>query len=60
MDDLWAALALVLVIEGILPMISPASWKNTMRQAADLSDRTLRLIGAGSMIAGAVLLQFVR
>jgi uncharacterized protein YjeT (DUF2065 family) len=59
-NDLFAALALVLVIEGILPFLNPASYKNTMMQLTQLPDRTLRMIGFGSMLAGLVFLYLVR
>jgi uncharacterized protein YjeT (DUF2065 family) len=59
-QDMWAALALVLVIEGMLPFISPASMRNAMRQMAQMDDRTLRIAGLVSMIAGLLLLALVR
>jgi len=52
--------ALVLVIEGLLPAINPAGWRTAMRQLAELDDRTLRTIGLSSMIAGVVLLTLIR
>lgn len=59
-DDLISALALVLVIEGIMPFISPRSWRQTMLQASQLPDRVLRIIGLGSMLLGVVLLFLMR
>ncbi len=59
-NDLLAALALVLVIEGILPFMNPKGYKNTMMQMADFPEKTLRMIGFGSMIAGVLFLYFVR
>ena len=58
--DLWAALALVLVIEGMLPFISPNGMRNAMRQMAQMDDKTLRITGLVSMIAGLLLLGLVR
>jgi len=55
-DDLFKALALVLVIEGIMPFISPHSWRQTMQQASQLSDNVLRAIGLISMLLGVLLL----
>jgi uncharacterized protein len=57
--DLWVALALVLVIEGILPFLSPGAWREMMRSAAELDDRTLRQVGLGSMLLGVALLYLV-
>ena len=59
-NDLLTAFALYLVIEGIIPFVSPQGFKNFMRQMTELPDRKLRHIGLGSMIAGVVLLYLVR
>jgi uncharacterized protein len=59
-NDLFAALALVLVIEGLLPFINPRSYKNTMMQISSFPEKTIRMIGFGSMIAGVVFLYLVR
>lgn len=54
------ALALVLVIEGMLPFLSPKGWREAMSQAADLPDNTLRILGFCSMLAGVIVLYLVR
>lgn len=59
-QDLWVALALVLVIEGILPFVSPNGMRNAMTQMAQMDDKTLRIMGLVSMIAGLVVLGMVR
>ncbi len=58
--DLLLALALVLIIEGLLPGINPSLWRSVIKQMSELDDRTLRRIGIGSMVAGAVLFNLVR
>jgi len=58
--DLFSALALVLIIEGIMPFISPNGWRETMLQASRLEDKTLRIIGFASMLVGAILLYAMR
>ena len=58
--DMLRALALVLVLEGILPFLMPARWRETILRIASLNDRLLRLIGITSMTLGLVLLQLVR
>lgn len=58
--DLATALCLVLVIEGILPFLSPSGWKQGIRQLLVLDDRTLRIIGLGAMLLGAGLLYLIR
>jgi len=58
-NQLLPALALVLVIEGILPFLSPQSWRRAMVQAAQMPDNALRLLGFFSMLAGVVVLYLV-
>ncbi len=55
-DLLVGALALMLVIEGLLPFLSPASWRQMFERATRLSDGQIRFIGLISLIAGLVLL----
>jgi len=59
-SDLFAALALYLVLEGLMPFLSPQSVKRLMQALSDLQDRQLRLFGLVSMSAGLALLYFVR
>jgi uncharacterized protein len=58
--DLWAAFALYLVLEGLMPFLNPGAMKRTLLQLAGLEERTLRMAGFASMVAGALLLYFVR
>jgi uncharacterized protein len=55
-DILLAAFALMLVIEGLLPFLSPASWRNVFERATRLSDGQIRFLGLTSMIAGLAML----
>lgn len=59
-SDLFAALALVLVIEGLLPALNPEGWRETMGRLAGMESGQLRKIGLVSMVAGAGLLYLVR
>ncbi len=59
-QDLWSALALVLVIEGILPFLNPEGYKRTMLQLATLPPSTLRKIGFASMMGGLLFLYLIR
>jgi uncharacterized protein len=59
-NDLWAAFALYLVLEGLMPFANPNGMKRTLLQLSQLDERTLRIAGLVSMIAGAVLLYLVR
>jgi uncharacterized protein len=58
--DLLTALALVLVIEGIVPFISPQSLRRMLATVSQLDDRSLRITGLVSMILGVVMLYLVR
>ncbi len=59
-DDLWAALALVLVLEGLMPFANPRRYRETMATVAQFNERSLRFIGLVSMLAGLGLLYVVR
>jgi uncharacterized protein YjeT (DUF2065 family) len=59
-ENMIPALALVLVIEGLLPFLSPRSWREAMSQAAQMPDKILRSLGFVSMMAGVIILYFVR
>ncbi|MFN4115203.1 MAG: DUF2065 domain-containing protein [Inhella sp.] len=56
MDWLLGALGLMLVIEGLLPFFSPASWRQTFARLLQFSDGQLRTMGLISMLIGLVLL----
>ena len=53
---LFGAFALVLVIEGVLPFVSPATWRAVFEHAARLTDGQLRFIGLASMLIGVAAL----
>ena len=59
-NDFLAALALYLVLEGIMPFVSPEGWRRSMGEISKLSTGQLRAFGLVSMLAGLVLLMFVR
>ncbi|MEA3303217.1 MAG: DUF2065 domain-containing protein [Pseudomonadota bacterium] len=60
MQDLFAALALVLVIEGILPLISPSGYRSALQSMLQQDDQMLRKIAVGSILAGLLLLYIIR
>ena len=53
---LLMALALMLVIEGVLPFLAPKLWRETFQRLMQLSDGQIRFFGLTSMIAGLLLL----
>ena len=52
----WQALALVLVIEGLFPFLSPGGWRRMFAQIMQLHDGQVRFFGLCSILAGALLL----
>lgn len=59
-SDLLAALALYLVLEGLLPFLNPQGFKRMLLSFAGLGEQQLRTWGLLSMVAGLVLLYVVR
>lgn len=58
--EILTAVALLMIIEGMLPFIGPDRYKQLVAQIARLSDNQLRAFGLTAMIAGLLLLFFVR
>jgi uncharacterized protein YjeT (DUF2065 family) len=58
--EILTALALVFVLEGMLPFISPAKYRQMVAEITRLSDNNIRNIGLVVMVAGLLLLFFVR
>ncbi|OGI50910.1 MAG: DUF2065 domain-containing protein [Candidatus Muproteobacteria bacterium RIFCSPHIGHO2_12_FULL_60_33] len=57
--DLWIALALLLILEGIFPFLSPDGVRKALAAIHQLSDSQLRFAGLTSMLAGVVLLYII-
>ena len=58
--EILTALALVFVIEGMLPFISPSKYRQMVAEITRLSDNQIRNVGLLVMMAGLLLLFFVR
>ena len=61
MDSLWTALALVLILEGVLPLCAPSVWRDTFRKVTELSDGQLRFVGLVAItigLAGLMMMQY--
>lgn len=60
--DFWglllSAVGLMLVFEGLMPLISPRQWRSVFEQAAKLADGQLRFLGLLALLAGAAILVF--
>lgn len=55
-SNLLAAMALMLVIEGLLPFLAPTLWRETFRKMTEMSDGQLRFVGLASLLSGVLLL----
>jgi uncharacterized protein YjeT (DUF2065 family) len=55
-DLLLGAVALMLIIEGLLPFLSPGAWRSVFEKAVKMSDGQIRFIGLTSMVIGLLLL----
>ena len=54
------ALALVLILEGVLPFLAPNLWRDTFRRITQMTDGQIRFVGLSSMIVGLLLLLWAR
>jgi uncharacterized protein YjeT (DUF2065 family) len=54
------ALALMLILEGVLPFLAPTLWRDTFRRITQMSDGQIRFVGLSSMIVGLLLLFWLR
>lgn len=58
-DTLWAAIALVLVVEGLMPLLAPRAWRDTFRRLIEMTDGQIRFIGLVSISLGLVALALI-
>ncbi|MBV8032894.1 MAG: DUF2065 domain-containing protein [Betaproteobacteria bacterium] len=54
------ALALMLILEGVLPFLAPGLWRDTFRRITQMNDGQIRFVGLSSMIVGLVILWLAR
>jgi uncharacterized protein YjeT (DUF2065 family) len=55
-DTLLLAIALVLVLEGLMPFISPVRWRQVFEQVLRMSDGQIRFLGLASILCGVILI----
>jgi uncharacterized protein YjeT (DUF2065 family) len=55
-ETFLAACALVLVLEGLLPLVAPHAWRNAFRRLTELTDGQLRFIGLIAVAVGVLIL----
>ncbi len=58
-DAIWTALALLLVLEGLMPAINPGGWRRMFEQIMHLSDQQIRWMGLVSMVIGLLALWLI-
>jgi hypothetical protein len=58
--DLLAALAIVCIIEGVMPFINPPAMKRLLARMASMEEREMRIFGLASMLLGLAILYMVR
>ncbi|HFQ5065689.1 TPA: DUF2065 domain-containing protein [Vibrio vulnificus] len=54
-NSLWVAFGLVLIVEGLGPLLAPRGWRNMVAQLSQQPDNQLRRIGGCLVVAGAVI-----
>ena len=57
---LLMAVALMLILEGILPFLAPTLWRDTFRRITQMTDGQIRFVGLSSMLVGLLLLLWSR
>ena len=55
-----AAIALVMIIEGIMPFLAPKAWKDMLKQIAQMEDKHLRVFGVIMMVTGAITFNYIQ
>jgi len=58
-ENFLSAIALMLILEGMLPFLSPNTWREAFRKLTEINDSQLRFIGLTSMLIGLVLLVII-
>ena len=53
---LGSAIALLLILEGLLPFLNPGAWRRVFERALQMSDAQIRLLGLASLVAGVLVL----
>ncbi|WP_422013255.1 DUF2065 domain-containing protein [Roseateles sp.] len=59
MNELLLALALMMVVEGVMPLVSPRRWRDVFSRLLAMSDGQIRFIGLASMVMGLLAVLFL-
>lgn len=57
-DTVLIALGLMLILEGLLPLLMPQAWRETFKRMVALKDGQLRFVGLVSIVGGLLLILF--
>ncbi len=61
MGDYWLiALGLMLVLEGVMPFLFPAAWRETLRKVTQFQDGQVRFLGLTLMLSGLLLIYWIK
>lgn len=60
LEYLWTALGLMLVIEGLMPFLFPASWRAGLSKLAQFQDGQTRFLGLTLMLSGLFLIYWIK
>jgi len=58
LEILAGAIALVLILEGLLPFLNPGAWRRVFERALQMTDAQIRMLGLSSLVAGTLVLLF--
>lgn len=59
LETLLLALGLMLILEGLMPMVSPSNWRRLFEQLLQLEDGQIRFFGMAMVISGLLLFWLV-
>ena len=59
-EKFLTALGLMLILEGLMPLLMPQSWRETFKRMIDFKDGQLRFVGLISVVCGLVLLSLTQ
>jgi uncharacterized protein YjeT (DUF2065 family) len=59
LETLALAFGLMLVLEGLLPLLAPAAWRQMFQRVTELNDGQIRFFGLLAVASGALLFWFL-
>jgi len=60
LSDAWLlALGLMLIFEGLMPMVAPLRWRRLFEQLMQMQDGQIRFFGLFMVLAGLILVWWI-